>query len=493
MKFSELVLSEGRRETLFQKYSDAFSMEQLDYLLNDEFIKRTNYKYADFILDRLVKFYNLTPGTTHIQDAINVVKEFDRLGKNLEKKDINQYQSLGELALILKDYTSKSQERKIDSDAEKIYEDGRVLIVKPLTHKASCKYGAGTKWCTTQESPGYFDKYSSGQNELYYIIMKDFDISNKFYKIALHVSPYGEKTWYDSHDNPMPPREVEVLEVGLGNKAFKTIAKNILKSQSKLLDEFFNPNNEYHVVVKRNFLGTKKPLVFELKNPSIIGDGKATIDLTIYLGNHLDSAQIINQGILMMNYELLPGPDSPLRVHIGYSSDENSEVELEGLSNLDIKTTFPLNVQYQSIGAFERFCVNMRLRIISDLVQNDENLKKHILGDKTAWNPDRVNYGFTFERGKLIHQLVNYLDKGKEGNAIDFLIYTKKLTTRKLNNGEIEYIGKRGPISPKGYFSAFFASAVRAGILSYIRKNKKNILSKGPNFEEFKKGNLRAI
>jgi len=229
MKFSEFVLSEGRKETLLNKYSDAFSMEQLDYLLNDEFIKRTNYKYADFILDRLVKFYNLTPGTAHIQDAINTVKEFDRLGKNLEKKDINQYQSLGELALILKDYTSKSQERKIDSDAEKIYEDGRVLIVKPLTHKASCKYGAGTKWCTTENSPGYFDKYSSGENELYYIIMKDFDIKNKFYKIALHVTPSGEGTWYDSHDIVLPPREVDILQVGLGKNAGKAISTDYLK------------------------------------------------------------------------------------------------------------------------------------------------------------------------------------------------------------------------------------------------------------------------
>jgi len=491
MKFSELVLSEGRRETLFDKYSDAFSMEQLDYLLNDEFIKRTNYKYADFILDRLVKFYNLTPGTAHIQDAINTVKEFDRLGKNLEKKDINQYQSLGELKMVLKDYTSKSQERKIDSDAEKIYEDGRVLIVKPLTHKASCKYGAGTKWCTTQSSPGYFDKYSSGQNELYYIIMKDFDISNKFYKIALHVSPSGEKTWYDSHDNQMPPREVEILEIGLGNKAFKTIAKDIIKSQSKILDEFFNLKNEYHEVVTRNFLGTKKPLVFEFNHPQIIGDGKATIYFNIYLGNDLDSAEKIEQGVLLINYELLPGPDNPLRVHIGYDFSD-SEIELEELYNLDIRMTFPLNPEYQSGSAFNRFCNHIRHRIM-DLLDDDKNLEKHIIGDKTTWRPDRHNYGFTFERGKLIHQLVNYLDKGKEGNAIDFLIYTKKLTTRKLNNGEIEYIGKRGPISPKGYFSAFFASAVRAGILSYTRKNKKNILSKGPNFEEFKKGNLRAI
>ena len=491
MKFSEVVLSEGRKETLFDKYSDSFTMEQLDYLLNDEFIKRTNYKYADFILDRLVKFYNLTPGTAHIQDAINAVKEFDRIGKNLEKKDINQYQSLGELALIVKDYTSKSQERKIDSDAEKIYEDSRVLIVKPLSHKASCKYGAGTKWCTTENSPGYFDKYSSGENELYYIIMKDFDMSNKFYKIALHVSPLGEGTWYDSRDTVLPPREVDILQVGLGKNAGKAISTDLFKSQNKLLNDFFNGNNIHHIVADKNFLKTKKQLIFEYLNPDLIDDSHAQIELRIYLGEN----EIIEQGFLKIIYSIENTQSVPsLRMDIGYESDDDFEspVQIEDLSNLDVKVSFPLKVQYQEIGPFKRFG-NFMMHRIWEWVMGDTNLQKHILGDKKVWNPNRLSYGFTFERGKLIHQLVDYLDKGKEGNAIDFLIDTGKITTRKLNDGKIEYIGKNGPISPKGYFSSFFASAIRAGILSYTRKNKKNILSKGKNFEAFKEGNLKAL
>jgi hypothetical protein len=492
MKFSEFVLSEGRRDTLLNKYSDAFSLEQLDYLLNDEFIKNTNYKYADFILDRLVKFYNLTPGTTHIQDAIDAVKEFDRIGKNLEKKDINQYQSLGELSMILKDYTSKSQERKIDSESEKIYEDSRILIVKPLSHKASCKYGAGTKWCTTQSSPGYFEKYSSGQNELYYIMMKDFDISNKFYKIALHISPSGQETWYDAHDIVMPPREVDILKVGLGKRANKAISDSVNKAKNKLLDEFFDPNNEHHVIAVRNFLGTKKPLVFEYKNPQIIGDGKATINLVIYLGNHLIDENKLETGLLLVAYELVHDIDTTLRMDIGYSSDENSDVNLEELSNLNVNISLPMKLQQGGINLFARFG-NLMVYKILDLVMEDDNLQKHILGDKKGWYPDRLNYGFTFERGKLIHQLVNYIDSGKEGNAIDFLIDAGKITTRKLKDGKIEYIGKRGPINPKGYFSAFFASAVRAGILSYKRKNKKNILSKGKNFDTFKEGKLQPF
>jgi hypothetical protein len=32
---------------------------------------------------------------------------------------------------------------------EKLFEDKTILALKPLTHQASCKYGAGTRWCVT--------------------------------------------------------------------------------------------------------------------------------------------------------------------------------------------------------------------------------------------------------------------------------------------------------------------------------------------------------
>jgi hypothetical protein len=482
MKFSEVVLSEGRKETLFDKYSDSFSMEQLDYLLNDEFIKRTNYKYADFILDRLVKFYNLTPGTAHIQDAIDVVKDFDRLGKNLEKKDINQYQSLGELKLILKDYTSKSQERKIDSDAKKIYEDKRILIVKPLSHQASCKYGAGTKWCTTQSSPGYFSKYSSGSNQLFYIIMKEFDINNKFYKIALHKSPSGEETWYDATDTAMPPREIDLLKVGLGKNANKAITDEITSNKNiaiqKVLD---NKLGNHRMVVTNNFLGTGKPIIFIFKGSEITDESQAIIGFDMYLGE-----EKLEDGYIMASFTYTEDEKVTIYLDYGYSPFDEFEapVEIKSLLYLDLNLRFIIERN-----PFEYLCNHLGYQIWRN-IRNDENLEKYVLGDKKAWYPNRSSYGFTFERGKLIHQLVDYLDKGKEGNAIDFLVYAKKLTKRKLNSGKIEYIGKRGPITPKGYFSAFFASAVNAGILSYTRKNKKNILSKGKNFDLFKEGKL---
>jgi len=136
MKF----LLESRRGELFNKYMSEYDPQILNTVFNDEFSKRTNYKYVDWILSHL-EF----PTNPHALEVLELVKEFDRIGKNLEVKDLNQYPDIAELKGVIENYTSKSQDKKIEGEAVKVYEDNRVLIIKPLSHKASCKYGAGTK------------------------------------------------------------------------------------------------------------------------------------------------------------------------------------------------------------------------------------------------------------------------------------------------------------------------------------------------------------
>jgi hypothetical protein len=68
--------------------------------------------------------------------------------------------------------------KALPNEYEKIYEDDTYLLVSPLTHNASCKYGANTKWCTTnRESDELFDEhFISGT--LTYLIIKDKNLSN---------------------------------------------------------------------------------------------------------------------------------------------------------------------------------------------------------------------------------------------------------------------------------------------------------------------------
>ena len=226
MRLAPLLIIEGRKEDLRKKYKSKFSadpehIEVLDYALGHPFLAQTNFKYGDFLLK------NLHPNSSieEIIDDIELIKEFDRFQQSLEEKDINKYSFAG-LRNTIQSHKqkSKSHNKKVDTEgAKKLYEDSNILIVKPLTYEASCKYGSGTRWCTTMaNTPTYFNQYTSGNDQaLYYVILKKFDRSNKFYKIAIHKKP-GAETWYDATDERMTEREKEVFNLG-APKVIETI------------------------------------------------------------------------------------------------------------------------------------------------------------------------------------------------------------------------------------------------------------------------------
>ena len=111
-------------------------------------------------------------------------------------KDINSFETLYDLQKFLTLYDRfqflSDQEEKSKKESEKLYEDDRFLIIRPLSHTSSCYYGANTKWCTTtRDNEDYFDRYTS-KGKLYYII--DKKSSDRTYgKMALLV-PFGNGT-----------------------------------------------------------------------------------------------------------------------------------------------------------------------------------------------------------------------------------------------------------------------------------------------------------
>ena len=79
------------------------------------------------------------------------------------------------------------------SEREKIYEDDNFLLVIPLTHAASCKYGANTKWCTSSSDDTMFNKHNK-MGSLGYLIIKDKDLQEKLdsSKFGIYMNKPGE-------------------------------------------------------------------------------------------------------------------------------------------------------------------------------------------------------------------------------------------------------------------------------------------------------------
>jgi hypothetical protein len=121
--------------------------------------------------------------------ATQYLSTFIKFNAKLQQKDIMKYHSLSELYKTIEPFlknpqqaATKSEEiRNIKEGAEKVYEDGKWLVVVPHTKEASCYYGKGTQWCTAADnSYNYFDQYNK-RGLLYINILKGTDTKYQFH------------------------------------------------------------------------------------------------------------------------------------------------------------------------------------------------------------------------------------------------------------------------------------------------------------------------
>ena len=199
MNFLRKVLTESRESDFKAKYQTKFADQDLESIIKMVKTLPNGTKFLDFVGKTLPTAF----GENELDKVQEMLKKFVSVGPNLSITDINQYDDLKELELELKKHENKIR-RQVQAieGANVVYEDDKYTIVTPLTHKASCYYGAGTKWCTSSEqSQTHFNNYNS-DGKLFYILDKTLPSSNPFYKVALLQKYDGEQTFYDAPDQP---------------------------------------------------------------------------------------------------------------------------------------------------------------------------------------------------------------------------------------------------------------------------------------------------
>jgi hypothetical protein len=431
-------------------------------------------------------------------DAISLLKKFDKLSKNLEKKDINQYEDLSDLSIELSDYKSKNQSKKIDeTETEKVYEDPNILIVRPLTHKSSCKYGAGTRWCTTDKDETHYDRYTSGIQGLYYIILKKFDQSNKFYKIAIHKSSSSEDEWYDAKDEPFSKREKEVFNLG-APKIIQTINNHYekLKNEkgSDLLNNVFDDNNTSASFDVSKDLKVDVPVFVVFRWPGTLDENHYNVMMDLVVNGEIVDRYLL---FILVSFD----DDDFITMHIELEGEKDFgtkiDTEMDGeLVSVKFGTEF-FKSKTQEDGF--RAIMNSVYFYYLKRLKNDNKFRALTLKDpRKVWTPNRPSYGYTFKQNKgLIKKLVDSLNSGKKMTKLDFLVDTGKLE-KKEENGKTLYSTPdtkmfRPSSDFRGHFSALFNSAVLAGIIAYDKEGSKYYIKKGPNFEDFVRGELTAL
>jgi len=232
-----VVIIEGRKEDVAKRLKQRFEYDSsfIDRMLS---VDPTGYKYVDYIAKQLEKIIPQLAGqkgglNVTQQDAIKdvlsmvipwfhnnvnriteddiwkaetIFREQNGMVPNIEGiaksfKDISQYENPEFIRTLMgivdSKKTEREKERELKSQAEKLYEDDDILVIRPKSYAASCYYGANTKWCTTTKgSSGYFEKYIK-TGLLYYFINKKENT-----KMALYRNTEDRKTEvYNSQDN----------------------------------------------------------------------------------------------------------------------------------------------------------------------------------------------------------------------------------------------------------------------------------------------------
>ena len=137
-----------------------------------------------------------------VRELRDNLEHFHKNPSKYEIKDINQFKSQKEFDDAVEIAKQKLSRKEMkETGVDKVFEDDRFILMMPKTHKASCRYGARTRWCVTMRGySGYFENYF-GQGPIFFLIDKSqperqyspkymYD-APEYWKVAIHYRPFN--------------------------------------------------------------------------------------------------------------------------------------------------------------------------------------------------------------------------------------------------------------------------------------------------------------
>lgn len=162
------------------------------------------------------------------EEALKLMDDVIKYQKRLPKKDFAKYNSYEELKRdIIK---IKSEEKS--TDITKIYEDKDLLVMAANTWEASCKYGAGSKWCTTaRDDSSYWKRHNQTGTEFFWIF-KNKSQDDPDHKFSYHIKEDGtEPDWCNAVNRCL---------------STKRLPENSYPKQHPKYDEIIEKLQEFH-------------------------------------------------------------------------------------------------------------------------------------------------------------------------------------------------------------------------------------------------------
>lgn len=184
------------------------------YQMKKDFNLKDTTKLNDYSPIKVIFAYNLLSTFFNTTD-IRVFNKFCELNeKNLiNQNDLTKYKSFDEIKNEVFIGELKETEKTLEKQVYKIYSDDTWLVIRPLTHLSSIKYGANTKWCTSMENePSYFRKYCN-KGILIYVINKKTNHKVAVFKEILGSEFSFWNTVDERIDSLMSDLPKEILDI----------------------------------------------------------------------------------------------------------------------------------------------------------------------------------------------------------------------------------------------------------------------------------------
>jgi len=233
----EQIITEGRLEDMIKKYEGTIGADEVRKLSAGD--PSGNNKYLDWMCSQsannnynseyIIKMVQCFHQNVNRLSEKNVNAIFTDLNPDdkIKKapKDINSYPDAKNIDLICKYF---EEQKPRTASRIKLYEDDKWLVVSPLTHEASCQYGAHSNWCVSTSNESYYKRYTQDGILVFFLDKKGTNPNKpnaNIYKIAVNIKNDRPNPiqwdWYSMEDtrtdsalmmNLLPKHLIDVTE-----------------------------------------------------------------------------------------------------------------------------------------------------------------------------------------------------------------------------------------------------------------------------------------
>ena len=238
-KYTDLILRLMKNTPNLKEHT-----KEIRLMLNNQFPFISMEQLSGFSDIQMMLIYKFIDGFFNNEDLKNYRKfcEYNERGL-ISQNDLSTYKSFEQVVSAMSIADLKAEEKEMETQIMKIYEDDEWLLLRPLTFNSSKKYGKSTKWCTTQDNnPEYFNKYTKKGVLIYCLNFKTGYKVASFYSLDKNdpeFSYWNQKdTRIDSTESELPMELVGFIREYVKNSKTKTnhfmLSDDARKKEDKL-------------------------------------------------------------------------------------------------------------------------------------------------------------------------------------------------------------------------------------------------------------------